>query len=92
MRERSSSDSNNHSSLQRQFSHGHSQKSDDGGSGSGTRISHFLPTSRRIVQFSNGKVLIVNLFLDEFRNLNLGNAQNLVATVICNLKICIIVL
>lgn len=58
MRERSTSDSHNHSSLQRQFSHGHSQKSDDGGSGSGTRISHFLPTSRRIVQFSNGKVLI----------------------------------
>ncbi|KAL0375506.1 UNVERIFIED_CONTAM: Ethanolamine-phosphate cytidylyltransferase [Sesamum radiatum] len=48
-------DSHNHSSLQRQFSHGHSHKSEDGGSGSGTRISHFLPTSRRIVQFSNGK-------------------------------------
>lgn len=59
MRERSTSDgsSNSHSSLQRQFSHGHSQKSDDGASGSGTRVSHFLPTSRRIVQFSNGKVL-----------------------------------
>ncbi|KAE9455843.1 hypothetical protein C3L33_12253, partial [Rhododendron williamsianum] len=55
VRERPSSDSQNHSSLQRQFSHGHSQKSEDGGSGSGTRISHFLPTSRRIVQFSNGK-------------------------------------
>ncbi|CAI0467431.1 unnamed protein product [Linum tenue] len=26
-----------------------------GGTGSGTRVSHFLPTSRRIVQFSNGK-------------------------------------
>lgn len=51
VRERSTSDTHNHSSLQRQFSHGHSQKSDD----SGTRISHFLPTSRRIVQFSNGK-------------------------------------
>ena len=55
VRERSVSDSHNHSSLQRQFSHGHSQKFEDGGSGSGTRISHFLPTSRRIVQFSNGK-------------------------------------
>lgn len=57
VRERSTSDSssNSHSSLQRQFSHGHSQKSDDGASGSGTRVSHFLPTSRRIVQFSNGK-------------------------------------
>ncbi|KAK1355512.1 Ethanolamine-phosphate cytidylyltransferase [Heracleum sosnowskyi] len=57
MRERSTSDSssNSHSSLQRQFSHGHSQKSEDGASGSGTRVSHFLPTSRRIVQFSNGK-------------------------------------
>ncbi|KAL8093200.1 hypothetical protein AgCh_035187 [Apium graveolens] len=56
MRERSTSDSSSsQSSLQRQFSHGHSQKSDDRASGSGTRISHFLPTSRRIVQFSNGK-------------------------------------
>ncbi|KAK9986370.1 hypothetical protein SO802_031321 [Lithocarpus litseifolius] len=55
VRERPISDSNNHSSLQRQFSHGHSQKFEDGGSGSGTRVSHFLPTSRRIVQFSNGK-------------------------------------
>lgn len=55
VRERPSSESQNHSSLQRQFSHGHSQKYEDGGSGSGTRISHFLPTSRRIVQFSNGK-------------------------------------
>ncbi|KAF9684909.1 hypothetical protein SADUNF_Sadunf04G0167600 [Salix dunnii] len=54
-RERSISDSHNHSSLQRQFSHGHSQKFEEGGSGSGTRVSHFLPTSRRIVQFSNGK-------------------------------------
>ncbi|KAG5248413.1 ethanolamine-phosphate cytidylyltransferase [Salix suchowensis] len=42
-RERSISDSHNHSSLQRQFSHGHSQKFEDGGSGSGTRVSHFLP-------------------------------------------------
>ncbi|XP_058075217.1 ethanolamine-phosphate cytidylyltransferase isoform X1 [Magnolia sinica] len=55
VRERSSSDSHSHSSLQRQFSHGHSNKFEDGGSGSGTRVSHFLPTSRRIVQFSNGK-------------------------------------
>ncbi|CAK7343424.1 unnamed protein product [Dovyalis caffra] len=54
-RERSISDSHNHSSLQRQFSHGHRQKLEEGGSGSGTRVSHFLPTSRRIVQFSNGK-------------------------------------
>lgn len=55
VRERAISDSNNHSSLQRQFSHGHGQKFEDGGSGTGTRVSHFLPTSRRIVQFSNGK-------------------------------------
>ncbi|KAL2557620.1 Ethanolamine-phosphate cytidylyltransferase [Forsythia ovata] len=56
VRERSTGDSHNHSSLQRQFSHGRSSpKSEAGGSGSGTRISHFLPTSRRIVQFSNGK-------------------------------------
>ncbi|XP_002519980.2 ethanolamine-phosphate cytidylyltransferase [Ricinus communis] len=52
-RERSISDSHKNSSLQRQFSHGHSQKFEDGGTG--TRVSHFLPTSRRIVQFSNGK-------------------------------------
>lgn len=62
VRERSISDTHknqNHSSLQRQFSHGHSQKFEDGGSGSGTRVSHFLPTSRRIVQFSNGKVVLL---------------------------------
>lgn len=41
-----------HASLQRQFSHGHSGSQ---GTGVGTRVSHFLPTSRRIVQFSNGK-------------------------------------
>lgn len=57
VRERSS-ESPSHASLQRQFSSGHSQKYDDGGSGSGTRVSHFLPTSRRIVQFSNEKVII----------------------------------
>ncbi|KAG6466187.1 hypothetical protein ZIOFF_076030 [Zingiber officinale] len=45
----------NHSSLQRQFSHGHNSKVDVAGSATGTRISHFLPTSRRIVQFSNDK-------------------------------------
>ncbi|CAL9102403.1 unnamed protein product [Musa textilis] len=55
VRERSLGGTHNHSSLQRQFSHGHNQKVDDVGSGSGTRVSHFLPTSRRIVQFSNGK-------------------------------------
>lgn len=37
---------------------------------SGAHISHFLPTSRRIVQFSNGKVLIgqtlVNLKLSSY--------------------------
>ncbi|KAG0467456.1 hypothetical protein HPP92_018423 [Vanilla planifolia] len=56
VRERSSGDHHTHSSLQRQFSHGHSPRFDDGGSPhGGTRISHFLPTSRRIVQFSNGK-------------------------------------
>ncbi|GAA0180502.1 nucleotidyltransferase [Lithospermum erythrorhizon] len=55
VRERSTADSPKHSSLQRQFSHGHNQKLVDGGSGTGTRVSHFLPTSRRIVQFSNGR-------------------------------------
>ncbi|KAK6778239.1 hypothetical protein RDI58_024957 [Solanum bulbocastanum] len=55
VRERTTVDSPSHASLQRQFSHGHSQKSDDGGAGSDTRVSHFLPTSRRIVQFSNSK-------------------------------------
>lgn len=59
VRERSISDSHKtQNQLQRQFSHGHSQKFEDGGSGSGTRVSHFLPTSRRIVQFSNGKVSV----------------------------------
>ncbi|KAJ3669110.1 hypothetical protein LUZ60_011060 [Juncus effusus] len=63
VRERSSGDNkrnNNNTKLQRQFSHGHEHKLDGTGtstprSGTGTRISHFLPTSRRIVQFSNGK-------------------------------------
>ncbi|KAF5750697.1 hypothetical protein HS088_TW03G01036 [Tripterygium wilfordii] len=55
VRERSIIEKHNHSSLQRQFSHGHGQKFEVGGSGSGTRVSHFLPTSCRIVQFSNGK-------------------------------------
>lgn len=67
VRERAISDSHNHSSLQRQFSHGHSQKFEDGGSGSGTRVSHFLPTSRRIVQFSNGKVCILCVLHVYFR-------------------------
>lgn len=57
VRERSVSDTHSRSSLQRQFSHGHSSpKFDDGVNSAGTRVSHFLPTSRRIVQFSNGKV------------------------------------
>ncbi|KAJ1407206.1 Rossmann-like alpha/beta/alpha sandwich fold [Sesbania bispinosa] len=55
VRERSISDNHSHSSLQRQFSNGRGQKFDDGVPASGTRISHFLPTSRRIVQFSNGR-------------------------------------
>ncbi|KAG4922310.1 hypothetical protein AAZX31_18G201000 [Glycine max] len=59
VRERSITEKNhNHSSLQRQFSNGHSPKFEAGASAataSGTRISHFLPTSRRIVQFSNGR-------------------------------------
>lgn len=66
VRERTSGDSPSHASLQRQFSHGHGQKKfDDAGSGSGTRVSHFLPTSRRIVQFSNEKVIliIISIFL-----------------------------
>ncbi|KMZ70852.1 Ethanolamine-phosphate cytidylyltransferase [Zostera marina] len=54
VRERSTAENPKQSSLQRQFSHG-SQKVEDGVSGSETRVSHFLPTSRRIVQFSNGK-------------------------------------
>lgn len=55
VRERSLNENPNHSSLQRQFSRGHSQKVDHGVSASETRISNFLPTSRRIVQFSNHK-------------------------------------
>lgn len=55
VRDRPNSDNHNHSNLQRQFSHGNSHNDDGGNSSSGTRVSHFLPTSRRIVQFSNGK-------------------------------------
>ncbi|GLT41682.1 hypothetical protein SLA2020_157260 [Shorea laevis] len=55
VRERLVNDMHNHSSLQRQFSQGRREKFEDGESESTTRISHFLPTSRRIVQFSNGK-------------------------------------
>ncbi|XP_020241710.1 ethanolamine-phosphate cytidylyltransferase [Asparagus officinalis] len=59
VRERSHGESHNHSSLQRQFSHGHGSprgpKVEDAWSASGTRVSNFLPTSRRIVQFSNEK-------------------------------------
>ncbi|EFJ06479.1 hypothetical protein SELMODRAFT_162424 [Selaginella moellendorffii] len=52
VRDRPPSEIQNHASLQRQFSHGHSHGPD---SHPQTQISHFLPTSRRIVQFSNGK-------------------------------------
>ncbi|KAJ3680986.1 hypothetical protein LUZ60_015475 [Juncus effusus] len=56
MRERSIENTQNHSSLQRQFSHGNEKKGEDRtGTGTITKISNFLPTSRRIVQFSNGK-------------------------------------
>ncbi|KAL9676711.1 hypothetical protein QQ045_004928 [Rhodiola kirilowii] len=55
VRERSICGSPKNSSLQKQFSHGHNQKDEDGGSGSATGITQFFPTSRRIVQFSNGK-------------------------------------
>ena len=67
VRERSITEKNhNHSSLQRQFSNGHSPKFEAGASAataSGTRISHFLPTSRRIVQFSNGRVCSCKIFI-----------------------------
>eukprot|EP00249_Psilotum_nudum_P036844 c8865_g3_i1 orf=471-1772(-) len=54
LRDRPLTEKQNHASLQRQFSHG-SGRAESGGLSSGTRISRFLPTSRRIVQFSNGK-------------------------------------
>ena len=66
VRERSASDIRNHSSLQRQFSSGHGQKIDHSGSGSETRISHFLPTSRRIVQFSNSRVRLYGFSCIEY--------------------------
>eukprot|EP00850_Spirogloea_muscicola_P024346 SM000672S20267 [mRNA] locus=s672:87:2309:+ [translate_table: standard] len=53
-----SGDDHSKVSLQRQFSNGaeHSTKKDHSSKKpSTTRISHFLPTSRRSVQFSNGK-------------------------------------
>ncbi|CAK9216362.1 unnamed protein product [Sphagnum troendelagicum] len=53
LRDTSVGGSQTHASLQRQFSHGHEKGSSS--VGAGTRISQFLPTSRRIVQFSNGK-------------------------------------
>lgn len=55
VREKSTAESPRHSSLKMQLSHG-SQNVKDGVSGDVTRASHFLPTSRRILQFSNGKV------------------------------------
>lgn len=55
VRDRPTNESQNHASLRRQFSHGHGSKAESGNISSATRISHFLPTSRRIVQFSNGK-------------------------------------
>jgi hypothetical protein len=54
LRDTSVGSSQTHACLQRQFSHGHEKGSSS--AGAGTRISQFLPTSRRIVQFSNGKV------------------------------------
>ncbi|XP_024401500.1 ethanolamine-phosphate cytidylyltransferase [Physcomitrium patens] len=54
VRDRPTNESPVHASLQRQFSHGHGGSPGTSG-GVGTRVSHFLPTSRRIVQFSNGK-------------------------------------
>lgn len=63
VRDRGVTESPVHTSLQRQFSNGFSSLSHDSNKGSlsagvGTRYSHFLPTSRRIVQFSNQKVAI----------------------------------
>ncbi|KAH7289714.1 hypothetical protein KP509_30G015800 [Ceratopteris richardii] len=55
IRDRQSNENQNHASLQREFSHGHGNKAENGNTTSSTRISNFLPTSRRIVQFSNGK-------------------------------------
>jgi ethanolamine-phosphate cytidylyltransferase len=60
VRDRGVTESPVHTSLQRQFSNGFSSPSHDSNKGSlsagvGTRYSHFLPTSRRIVQFSNQK-------------------------------------
>jgi ethanolamine-phosphate cytidylyltransferase len=62
MRERSLGDAQNHSSLQRQFSHGNNQTGDKSTNGTLTKISNFLPTSRRIVQFSNGKVVLSSTY------------------------------
>lgn len=56
VRDRPFIENQNQRSLQRQFSHGrHGSKGESGSIPTATRISHFLPTSRRIVQFSNGK-------------------------------------
>ncbi|KAF2604939.1 hypothetical protein F2Q70_00024820 [Brassica cretica] len=80
VRERSVSDSHNRSSLQRQFSHGHdSPRFKDGVSSAGTRVSHFLPTSRRIVQFSNGKILRRARELGDFLLVGIHNDQTVSA-------------
>jgi ethanolamine-phosphate cytidylyltransferase len=58
LRDRSVGDLQTQESLQRQFGHGHShdhERDSSSSAGASTRISQFLPTSRRIVQFSNGK-------------------------------------
>ncbi len=65
VRDRAVGESPVHTSLHQQFSHGHSTSHDKGSlnaAGVGTRFSHFLPTSRRIVQFSNQKVAGYQLF------------------------------
>lgn len=46
--------------IARQFSEGHGTDADGDGSADGRRsqstvVSHFMPTSRRIVQFANGQ-------------------------------------
>jgi ethanolamine-phosphate cytidylyltransferase len=72
MRERTVNEVPNHASLQRQFSHGHGSEAPGI---TGTRISHFLPTSRRIVQFSNGKVSTQFVFQCP-RSLDARNVEN----------------
>ncbi|GMH10074.1 hypothetical protein Nepgr_011915 [Nepenthes gracilis] len=59
--------------------HGHGLKFEDGASAGATCIAHFLPTSCRIVQFSNNKILRVAQGLIEFLLVGIHTDQSVSA-------------